>query len=180
MIEPRSSEASKRSVLHHGLVRWGSAAVVGVTVTLVLFLIMTRLVTGSWILEAMIRVFPLVQTPIVDPCDPGEARRTPISIDGVVGYYAGTEFVPLPDAAIVGEHRAAEGQPVPVSPEGIFRFATDFPEERPAECGEPEREDTPSKRLIVRAPGCVGRIVPIVRAWVPHRVLLECDARVRE
>ena len=165
-------------MLHHGVVRWALAVSMGTAITIALFLMMTRLVDGSWILERLVRVVPLTTTASVDPCEVWETQQTLVPIDGIVGYQSPDGFVPLVDAEIVGEHRAAHGQRVDVSPEGGFRFVTGFSNERPPACSEPTAGGAVIKRLIIRAPGCVSREVPVVRSWIPHRVLLECDSRV--
>jgi len=158
-------------------VRWSLAATVGASVTVVLFVAMTRLIDGSWILDRVLRVFPLEQSEAVDPCEAWQAESILVTIEGTVGYLGPKGFVALPDARMMGEHAEAPPQHVEVSTTGSFRFVTPFEAPRPERCGESASHAGSSPRLLIQAPGCVARSVPVTRNWLPHRVLLDCEAR---
>ena len=177
MHGPTGPPSRRRSLLSYGVVRWALAATLGTIVTAGLFVTMIQLIDGSWILERMMRIFPLEQTEFVDPCEVWKAEQILVSIEGTVGYLGRTGFVALPDAKMVGEHRYAPPQRVEVSGAGGFRFLTPFEEQRPQSCSEPGRPPAPSPRLLIQAPGCSARSVPVTRNWLPHRVLLDCEAR---
>ncbi len=168
---------SPRPLLSYGVVRWTIAAIVGSTVTAGLFAAMTRMIDGSWILDQMLRVFPLEQTGFVDPCEVWAPEQTLVPIEGTVGYLGRAGFVALPEAQIIGEHGRAPRQRVEVSGAGEFRFVTPFEDRRPEKCAEPGSAEPPSPRLLIQAPGCSARIVPVTRNWLRHRVLLDCGAR---
>lgn len=179
MHGPTGQDAPKRSWLEHPVVRWVVVSVVAAVTTLALFIFMMRLVDGSVIWDRILRLFPLEFASVeVDPCEGWESRQLLVTIEGSVGFYAPEGFVPLADAAIVGEHAPEDGVAVEVAPDGVFRFVTGFAIERPAACSELDEPGTKKKRLIIQAPGCVSRDVPVGRSWIPHRVLLECDSRV--
>ena len=167
----------KRSFLSYAPVRWSLAASIAAGVTAVLFIGMTRLIDGSWILDQVLRVFPLEQTAAVDPCKEWQAEQTLVPVEGTVGYLGPTGFVALPDARIMGEHVQAPSQHVEVSAAGTFRFVTPFEAPRPESCGEPASRLGPSPRLLIQAPDCSARTVPVTRNWLPHRVLLDCEER---
>ncbi len=178
MHGPTGRPSRRRSLLSYGVVRWTIAATVGAMVTAGLFVGMTRMIDGSWILDKMLRVFPLEQTEPVDPCEVWGQEQTLVTIEGTVGYLGQTGFVALPDAEMIGEHGHAPRQRVEVSDTGGFRFVTPFEEQRPEKCAElGEPQQPPSARLLIRAPGCKPRSVPVTRSWLPHRVLLDCEAR---
>ena len=177
MRGPTDLPSRRRSLLAHGFVRWTLAAIIGVTVTAALFVTMTRLIDGSWIIDKMLRVFPLEQTALVDPCEVWEAEQTLVTIEGTVGYHGRKGFVALPDAEMVGKHGAAPPQRVEVGRSGGFRFVTPFDEQRPERCEEAGSSEASSPRLLIQAPGCSARSVPVTRNWLPHRVLLDCKAR---
>jgi hypothetical protein len=169
-----------RPLLSHGVVRWTIAAIVGSTVTAGLFASMTRMIDGSWILDQMLRVFPLEQTGFVDPCEVWEPEQTLVTIEGTVGYLGSAGFVALPEAQMIGEHGNAPPQRVEVSDAGGFRFVTPFEERRPEKCSDlGELPEPPSPRLLIQAPGCATRSVPVTRNWLRHRVLLDCEERSR-
>lgn len=177
MHGPTGPPSRKRSILSYAAVRWTLAAIVGVTVTAMLFVGMTRMIDGAWILERVLRVFPLEQSEPLDPCEIWQAEQTLVAIEGAIGYAGRAGFVALPDARIVGKHGHAPPQQVDVSGAGSFRFLTPFEEQRPESCAEPGSAAAPLPRLLVQAPGCLTRSVPISRNWLPHRVLLDCEAR---
>jgi len=176
MLGPTGPESPKPPLLA-AVLRWLVAAALAASVTLVIFVAMTRMVDGAWILDRILRVFPLEQTALADPCEAWETEAALVPIQGVVGYYGPDGFVPLHDAEIVGEHAPSDTQTVEVSPEGVFRFVTAFADERPPACATPAVPGATGKRLRIRAPGCVPRDVPVNRSWIPHRVLLDCEAR---
>lgn len=159
------------------VLRFVVAGGVATVITLALFVTMTRLVDGSWILESIMRVFPLEQTTLEDPCAAWESERELVPIQGIVGYYGSDGFVPLHDAEIIGEHAPSDGQIVDVSPEGVFRFVTAFEDELPPACTKPSVPGVTGKRLLIRAAGCQPREIRITQAWMPHRVLLDCESR---
>lgn len=167
----------KRSFLSYAPVRWGLAASIGASVTVLLFVGMTRVIDGSWILDKVLRVFPLELTEAVDPCEEWQAESTLVTIEGTVGYLGPAGFVALPDARMMGEHVHAPPQRVEVSAGGTFRFVTPFEGQRPERCGETPSRTGASPRLLIQAPGCAARSVPVTRNWLPHRVLLDCEAR---
>jgi hypothetical protein len=183
MHGPKGSEASRRTPPEPrpefpGLLRWVVAGAFAMTITFALFAAMPTLVDGAWILDRVLRFLPGEETPVADPCEAEEAPLTAVTIEGVVGYSGPAGFVPLADAEIVGEHAPEDGQPVEVSERGVFRFVTGFAEERPSACGEAPERGAARKRLLIRAAGCTPREVRVTRSWVPHRVLLDCEARV--
>ena len=171
------SFSRKRSLLSYAPVRWSLAATVGVGVTIVLFVGMTRLIDGSWILDKVLWVFPLEQTEAVDPCEVWQAEQTLVTIEGTVGTLGPTGFVALPDARMMGEHVQSPPQHVEVSAAGTFRFVTPFEGQRPESCGDTASRTGPSPRILIQAPGCTARSVPVTRNWLPHRVLLDCEPR---
>lgn len=154
--------------------RWLVAGGLATAVTVLIFATMTRLVDGSWILDKIIRVFPLHQTQLTpeDECDAVPPLGGAVTIHGVVGSYRDGVFHPLPQARIVGRTALGAESEVEVDPNGVFRFATAFPNEAPSLCPPPETVD---QQLRIQAPGCRERTVPVTRAWVPHRVLLDCE-----
>jgi hypothetical protein len=158
-------------------VRWTIAVIIGVAVTAGLFVSMTRMIDGAWILDQMLRVFPLEQTEFGDLCEVWEQEQTLVTIEGTVGYFGRAGFVALPEAQMIGEHGHAPPQRVEVSDTGGFRFVTAFEEQRPERCVERGSPEPPSPRLQIQAPGCSTRSVPVTRNWLPHRVLLDCEAR---
>ena len=180
MHGPAGPPSRRRPLLSYGVVRWTIAAIIGSTVTAGLFVSMTRMIDGSWILDQMLRVFPLEQTEFVDPCEVWEREQTLVTIEGTVGYLGRAGFVALPEAQMIGEHGDAPRQRVEVSDAGGFRFVTPFEEQRPEKCVEAGSPEPPSPRLLIQAPGCSTRSVPVTRNWLPHRVLLDCEERNRQ
>ena len=160
------------------LLRWVVAGGLASIVTLALFATMTRLIDGRWILERLVRVFPLTTTELTqeDDCSGGLPLGGAIDVQGVVGFYDGAGFRPLPDAKIDGRNALGNDSPVEVNAGGVFRFVTAFPTGEPTSCDHPPPED---QRLRIRAAGCTERTVPVTAAWVAHRVLLECEGRSR-
>ena len=156
------------------ILRWLVAASLATLVTLVIFIAMTRMIDGTWLLDSLIRVFPLTQTEIPpgDECSPSPLLGPAISIEGVVGRYRDGDFDPLPAAEVVGHNALGKEVLVEVSEHGIFRFVTAFADESPSPC---PRVPTRDQKLRIRADGCQERSVPVTRAWLPHRVLLECQ-----
>jgi hypothetical protein len=181
MSGPSGYPSDEQPGLLKSLLRWAVAAAVATLVTLVLFTVMTRLIDGTWILEGLIRVFPLSTAQVTpeDECAIDEATARPaVSIAGEVGYYANGSFVPLPDARIQGDDGARPPHPVEVAADGAFRFVTAFPDETPSPCRyDGEKPPAETQWLIVGAEGCSERRVPVTRAWVSHRVLIPCRDR---
>ncbi len=176
MHGPTGSPSHRRPLLLYGVVRWTIAGIIGTTFTAGLFVAMTRMIDGSWILEQMLRVFPLEQTDFVDPCEGWEHEQTTlVIIEGTVGYLGREGFVALPEAQIVGEHRRAPAQRVEVSNVGEFRFVTPFAEQRPEKCAAGGSPEPASPGLLIQAPDCSTRRVTVTRSWLPHRVLLHCS-----
>jgi hypothetical protein len=156
-----------------GLMRWVVAGSLSAVVTGLLFLVMTRMSDGSWILEKLIWVFPLTQTELgPDDCPTAPPVTAAVDIEGVVGHYREGVFHPLPNAEITGRNSHDSGVTVEVSEDGIFHFVTGFASGEPTSCPFPPAA---AQHLEFRAPGCSERSVPITPAWVPHRVLLKCE-----
>ncbi len=161
-----------------GLIRWLLYASLAMACTLLIFIGMTRMVDGSWIIDKLIWVFPLTLTQIepADDCDGGPALGSAVRIEGIVGHYRGRGFEPLPNAEVLGYDARGDAIPIEVSERGAFTFATAFQRDEPSGC-----PTTPAakQRLRIRARGCAERSVPVTRAWRPHRVLLECGVLTR-
>lgn len=170
--------------LLHALLRWVLAAALAAVVAGGLFLAMALLVNGSGLIEKLIRVFPLTAKQLTpeERCELASLPTSPaVTIEGTVGYLADGRFVPLDDAEVGGDPGVIAGRGVTVDADGHFRFATALPSgarteagDLPAACAGQSRE-TP--HLVIRAPGCRERRVPLTEAWVPHRILLSCPER---
>jgi hypothetical protein len=162
-------------------IRWIVAGGVGAASALALFAAMAASIEGVDIVERLFRIFPLTQTvlPDTDECGAdGTASHLAVPIEGVVGHLRDDGMAPLPDATVVGENAITGTMPVDVSSNGTFRFVAAFPNDEPSACRDAESvtEGAP-QQLVVRAPGCAERIVPVTAAWVPHTVLLDCAGR---
>lgn len=158
--------------------RWLLAAGVGAGITLALFIAMSVVVEGTAILERMFRLFPLQRAEIssTDECArPDRVLANAVTIEGTVGSFDGDGFRPLPDARVTGRNALSDAIDVEVDGDGRFRFVTSFRSEAPSPCGD-ESAPTGGERqqLVLRAPGCAERSVPVTRAWVDHRVVLDC------
>jgi hypothetical protein len=160
------------------LLRWSIAAAVAIGMTLAIFIAMTRMIDGSDILATIVRIFPLS---FASPEDQGACEDelpNAVTIGGSVGYYGAEGFEPLIDAEIFREGARGGQQSVGVSADGVFRFVTAFASEAPTRCPRDDGFDpNTAQQLRLRAPGCTERSVPVTRAWLPHRVLLECSER---
>ena len=163
-----------------GAVRWLVAGAVGVAITSCVFVAMSLVTEGTSILEQMFRIFPLTRGEVstTDECARADSvLGDAITIEGTVGTKSGDGFRPLAGAEVIGSNAISDAIAVEVSGEGRFRFVTSFRSEAPSPCGE---RVAPSggerQRLVFRAPGCAERRVPVTRAWVPHRVVLDCAA----
>jgi hypothetical protein len=161
--------------------RWLVAGGFGAVVTASLFVAMSAAIDGVDIVGRMFRIFPLTQTAVPDPddcADPEIASHLAVPIEGVIGHMRGDRLAPISDAVVVGVNAITGETPVDVSADGSFRFVAAFPDNTPTTCPgvKPLKEGTP-QRLVVRAPGCVERIVPVTAAWVRHTVFLDCADR---
>ena len=177
MNGPAGPPSRRRPLLAHGVARWTLAATIGTTVTAGLFVGMTRMIDGTWILEQMIRVFPLKRIELVEPCEVWGQEQILVTIEGTVGYLGSAGFVALPEAQVIGEHGHTPPQRIDVSDAGEFRFVASFEQQRPEQCQERGSPEPRSPRLMIEAAGCSKRSVPVTSGWLPHRVLLDCDAR---
>ncbi len=155
------------------ILRWLMAGSVATVVTLVIFIAMTKMIDGTELLEGLVRIFPLTQTEISPPdeCPAVPLLGPAISIEGAVGRYRNGEFEPLAGAQVVGQNALGNAVDIEVSEQGIFRFVTAFADQAPTACPIVPTSD---QNLQIRASGCKDRSVPITRAWLPHRVLLDC------
>ena len=143
-----------------------------------LFVGMTRMIDGSWILDQMLRVFPLQRAAVADLCEEWEHQQAGLlTIEGTVGYLGRAGFVALPEAQMMGEYADAPPERVEVSDAGEFRFAMPFEGPRPERCADRGSSERQSPGLRIQAPGCSTRRVPVTPDWVPHRVLLDCEAQ---
>jgi len=143
---------------------------VAATVTVALFGAMLGAVDGQWILDTLIRVFPLGSQEVAGgdlPALPPNRHAVSVEIEGTVGRLEGDRFVPIGDAEISGAYASGDRRPIEVGPGGAFRFEAIFPD---ASATRPS-----VTQLLVRSPGCRERRVPVTRAWlVPRRILLDC------
>lgn len=139
-------------------------------VTFALFGMMVGLVDGRWILDTLIRVFPLYQEPVGEHDLPA-LRPEPmvfLTLEGTVGTLAGGGFVPLEDAEILRIGASISDQAIEVDPGGSFRFEASFPGDLSGEAL--------ATQLVIRRPGCSERRVPVTRAWlVSRRIVLHCE-----
>jgi hypothetical protein len=158
--------------------RWAVAGAVGAGITLGLFVAMSVVTEGTSLLERVFRLFPLIRAEIstTDECAAaGRSLPEVVPIAGTVGTDDGGGFRPLADAQITGRNAISDAIDVEVDGNGTFRFATSFPSDAPSPCAESGAATGGERQqLVVRAPGCAERRVPVTRAWVAHRVLLDC------
>jgi hypothetical protein len=163
------------------LLRWGTAACVGVTVTFGIFTLVLGIRVEDVLVESLLRFFPLKQVPVSqeDLCAMGPRRlNEAVIIEGSVGRLVGKDFVALDDAEVLGERLAAADEWMKVEAGGRFRFVTALPRVEDADCDvTPEGMSAPTPQLVIRAPGCQERHVPVVRPWIPRRIVLACEAR---
>jgi hypothetical protein len=179
MVAPNDPETERRFPLLRGLLRWLVAGGVGALASLALFVGMGWLLDTSHLMDRLFRVFPLKQTVLDadEACGDTPLLRA-VTIEGVVGTLRAGRLQPLVDAEVRSDGPGSGTRPVEVSGDGGFRLVAAFPDDRPSPCDTGARSATaPVQHLIVRAPGCSERRVPITRAWVPHAVLLECPDR---
>jgi hypothetical protein len=139
---------------------------------------MIGLVDGSGIVKRLIWLYPLTQAL---PCPGGECSAAlpdlpaAITIEGTVGHLAAGRIVPLGSAQVVAERPNGKVREVEVDTGGRFRFVTAWPSDPQATpSAESRRGGTASTQLILRAPGCTERRVPVTRAWTPRPILLSC------
>ncbi len=163
-------------------IRWLVSATVAGSVTAFLFLSMTRLVSGEWLYEGLLRIFPLGNGSPSSECLEMVGEPAAVTIEGEIGYLESGSFVPIRDGVIVG----GEGEDAMLlgrtSSNGGFEVELRFAAETPTSCEDRQpapRATRRSRMLTLRAPGCTERRVPITPAWVPHRVILECQERER-
>jgi len=179
MIGPDEPAPPGRHPFLRAALRWLMAACVGSVASLSIFVLMTRVVDASGLVDRLFRVFPLIRTEL-DPdeaCGDASLLRA-VSVDGVVGTLRDGRVEPLADAVVVSEDARSGPRPVDVSAEGRFRVVAAFPDDRPSACPPGERAAAGAAlHLVVNAPGCSERRVPVTQAWVPHSVLLECPDR---
>lgn len=177
----RDPVANERSPLR-GALRWVVAVPIAVFVVGSLFFVMASLVDGTWLVEALMRVFPLKERELTpeERCEMERLQGAPaITIEGNVGYLDKRSFVPLPDAEIRGEQGLAAIRDVEVDAEGRFRLVTALPFVPSPECADQTPGRTAAApRLFFQAPGCRERRVPVTAAWVPRRIVLVCPDRV--
>jgi hypothetical protein len=151
---------------------------IGAGTTLGLFFAMSAVVDGTSILQRIFRIFPLIRAEIssTDECArAGTVLSNALAIEGTVGTSSGDGFRPLANAEIIGRNAISDAIAVDVSGDGRFRFVTSFESDAPSPCGERVAATGGDRQqLLFRAPGCAPRRVPVTRAWVPHRVLLDC------
>lgn len=181
MFPPNDPPPDDRSARIRGAIRWIFAVCIGVFTTLSIFGAMALSIDATAIVERMFRYFPLIPAEIstTDECQTDDADGpAPVLIEGVVGHLDDGAFRPLPDSEVTGDDSVSRTVVLELSHEGEFRFATSFPSDAPSPCGRDESSTGgESQLLIFRAPGCSERRVPVTRAWVPHRVVLECPSR---
>lgn len=176
MRDPRDPRPPRSPFLHE-LLRWLVAIPIAAAVAGVLFVAMASLVDGSWLVEHLIRVFPLHEKELTreERCELAALRSAPaVTIEGTVGTRVDGRFEPLGDAEVRGEGGIAVGGDVEVDAGGRFRLATALPVDTPPEC---PGAATATPQLVVGAPGCIMRRVPVTEAWVPHRIVLTCPRR---
>lgn len=180
MQDPRRIPPASPRSLVGGALRWLAALCAGVVVTLGIFNVVLG-VRLEPMMERLLRFFPLHKVSLTreDRCALGPERvHEAVSIEGSVGFLVDQRFVALADAEVTGERLLAATDWVAVQPDGGFRLATALPRAGDAECDVgPDGEVLPTPQLVIRAPGCAERRVPVVRPWIPRRILLFCDAR---
>lgn len=131
---------------------------------------MADLVDGRWILEKLVRLFPLQEQAVgVDdlPALRPAQREVSIIFEGRVGARTEDRFVPLERVEILGIRASGDGRAIEVGVGGHFRFESTFPD---------DRASAPATRqLVIRSPGCSERRVPVTRAWLrPRLIVLDC------
>ncbi len=144
-----------------------------------IFALVLGVSVGPSTLERLFRLFPLRQVALTpeERCDLGPRRlQEAVSIEGRVGTLIGEQFVALEHAEVVGERLAAAAEWMSVESNGHFHFVTALPKEGDADCFTgPDGVPLPTPQLVIRAPGCAERRVPVVRPWIPRRILLSCN-----
>ena len=163
------------------VLRWLVAACVGVAATAGILALVLGIRIAPETVERLFRLFPLRQVllTVKDRCDMGPRRlQEAVSIEGSVGTLVGERYVVLGDAEVLGERLAAANEWMAVEPDGGFRFVTALPKAEDIECQiAADGTPLPTPQLVIRAPGCAERRVPVVRPWIPRRILLSCHAR---
>ncbi len=165
------------------VIRWVVSASVAGSVTALLFLTMTRLVSGEWLYQGLLRIFPLDQGAPGKECLEIVGEGATVTIEGELGYYDAGRFVSIADGELfemTGGEATLLGR---TSDSGGFEVELRFAADTPASCRDPAaprpRPADRSRTISLRAPGCAERRVPITPAWVPHRVILDCAERGR-
>jgi len=181
MQQPRGLPPERPTSLLRKGMRWLLSVCVGIGVTGLIFALLMGIRIGPETVERLFQLFPLVQIPITpeDRCAMGPRKlREALAIEGSVGTLVGEEFVALDDAEVLGERLAAADEWMAVDPGGVFRLVTALPKEGDEPCElAPDGSPLPTPLLVFRAPGCTERRVPVVRPWVPRRILLLCPER---
>lgn len=181
MNDPRELPPRRTASLLHHLVRWLAALCIGLTVTGILFFVVMGIQIGPDTVRSLLRFFPLhaVALSQEDRCALGPRRmEEALQIEGSVGMLVGERFVGIDDAEVFGERLTAAEQWMAVEPGGVFRVVTALPKEGDEECElDAEGSPLPAPQLVFRAPGCAERRVPVVRPWIPRRILLSCPSR---
>ena len=161
--------------------RWLIAASLGVLVTIGIFTVVLGIRIGPDLVESLLRFFPLRQVliSVPDRCAMGPERvQEAVDITGSVGMLVDDEFVAIEDAEVLGERLLAADKWMPVEPGGYFRLVTALPKAEDEECAlGPDGTPLPTPQLVFRAPGCAERRVPVMRPWIPRRIMLDCTAR---
>ena len=181
MSPPGHPPPDDRSTRLRGAIRWLVMGCIGALTTLSIFAAMALSIDATEILQRMFRLFPLIQTELstTEECQgEGSHLPAPVLIEGIVGHLNDGAFRPLPDTEVTGDDSVSRSVVLEISNEGGFRFATTFPSEAPSPCSLDERSTGGETQLLIfQALGCRERRVPVTRAWVPHRIVLECPSR---
>jgi hypothetical protein len=161
--------------------RWLTAVSLGVLVTIGIFAIVLGVRIDPDLVESLLRFFPLHQVSISvqDRCAMGPERlQEAVDIAGSVGMMIDDEFVAIEDAEVLGERLLAAEKWMAVEPGGHFRLVTALPKKEDDECAlASDGTPLPTPQLVFRAPGCAERRVPVVRPWIPRRIVLDCTGR---
>lgn len=169
-MDPGKRESQRSRAGLEALLRWGIAGSAAAIVTVALFGAMIGAVDGEWILETLIRVFPLGTQKVGEgdlPALRPDRDAVSVEIEGTIGTLAGDRFVPLGDAEIVGAQASGDRRPIEVGPGGAFRLEAIFPDANATRASVTQ--------LVIRSPGCRERRVPVTRAWrYPRRITLDC------
>jgi len=158
--------------------RYLIAGAIGGATALGIFATMAWTFDVSSIVMRMFRIFPLIQTSLEGEgaCDESDLWQAVI-IEGAVGTLRNGELQALPGASAEGRDGSDRVVPIDIAADGSFRYVAAFPNEAPTTCDRGERSPIgPPPTLVVRAPGCAERVVPITRAWVPHAISLDCSS----